>query len=94
MEGDKLKEMLKRVASGEISIDEAMLKIKTEPFEDLGFAKVDYHRGVRQGVPEIIYGEGKTAEQIIKIASNMVEHGQKTVLITRLDRRAADIIKE
>ncbi len=93
MEGDKLKEMLKRVASGEISIDEAMLKIKTEPFEDLGFAKVDYHRGVRQGVPEIIYGEGKTAEQIIKIASNMVEHGQKTVLITRLDRRAADIIK-
>lgn len=77
-----------------MSVDEAMLKFKTKPFEDLGFAKIDYHRGVRQGIAEIIYGAGKTPEQIIKITENMLFEGQKTVLITRISKEAAELAEK
>ena len=66
-----------------------MLKLKVEPFEDLGFAKVDHHRGIRQGAAEVIYGAGKTPEQIAKIAEKLHDGGQKTVLITRMSTEAA-----
>ena len=62
--------------------------LKLEPFQDLGYAKVDHHRELRQGVAEVIYGAGKTPEQIIRIASAMRERGQKTVLVTRIDQEA------
>lgn len=88
----KTRSMLERVASGKISVDEALLKLKTEPFDDIGYAKVDLHRGIRQGAGEVIYGEGKTADQIIGILSSMKNHGQDRVLITRLSRDKADII--
>lgn len=90
MEQKELKILLKKIADGEISVDDAMLKFKAAPFEDLGFAKIDHHRGVRQGTAEIIYGAGKTPQQITEIASNMLAHGQKTVLITRMSREAAE----
>jgi len=61
MDKTELKKLLRAVADGRITPDEAELKLKREPFEDMGFAKPDFHRGVRQGVPEVIYGEGKTA---------------------------------
>ena len=56
--------VLNKVASGEISCQDAMIKIRQEPFHELGFAKVDNHRGIRQGISEVIYGAGKTSEQI------------------------------
>lgn len=94
MEQKELKTLLEDVASGKLSADEAIIKFKTAPFEDLGFAKIDYHRSVRQGVSEVIYGEGKTAEQIIQIADNMLKNGQKTVLITRISEDKAILIKK
>ena len=87
-----IKEILEEVQRGDLSVDEALLKIKTEPFADIGYAKVDLHRQVRQGAAEVIYGAGKTAEQIIGIADTMRKNGQTTVLITRLSREAAGIV--
>ena len=85
------REILEKVASGEMTPEEAELQLKMKPFVDLGFAKPDLHRGLRQGVPEVIYGEGKTPEQIDAITKSLIEGGQKTVLITRLspDKAAA-----
>lgn len=85
--------MLNSVASGEISVDEAVTKFKTAPFEDLGFAKPDYHRAIRQGASEVIYGAGKTPEQIAQIAENLLKNGQRTVLITRMSSEAAEFVK-
>ena len=86
------REILEKVASGEMTPDEAELQLKMKPFVDLGFAKPDLHRGLRQGVPEVIYGEGKTPEQIDKITSSLLEGGQKTVLITRLSAEKASVL--
>ena len=93
MEND-IKNILTEVQSGALSVDEALLKIKTEPYEDLGFAKVDLHRKVRQGAAEVIYGAGKTADEIIKIVQSLEAHGQTSVLITRLDKDKAAAVGE
>ena len=85
----EIKKTLEAVQRGEMSVDEALLKIKTEPFEDIGYAKVDLHRRARQGAAEVIYGAGKTPEQIVGIVKTMLESGQETVLITRLGKEAA-----
>lgn len=93
MDKHELTELLCRVADGSVSPDEAALKLKMQPFEEIGeYAKVDMHRGIRQGVPEVIYGAGKTKEQILGIARTMLQNGQQTVLITRLCREAADFV--
>ena len=68
--------ILEAVKRGELSVDDAALKIKVKPFEDIGYAKVDLHRKVRQGAAEVIYGAGKNAEQISGIASAMRGSGQ------------------
>ena len=78
------KTLLEAVKNGELSVEQALAALKKKPFEDLGYAKVDLHRRVRQGAAEVIYGAGKTPEQILKITQAMLAHGQKTVLITRL----------
>lgn len=75
-----------------MSVDDALLAIKKEPFEDIGYAKIDLHRSIRQGMPEVIYGAGKTAEQITGIAAKMKQNGQDTILITRLSQDAAEQI--
>lgn len=90
----EIKSLLNKVANSEISVDDAMKKIKLMPFEDLGFAKPDHHRGIRQGVPEVIYGSGKTPQQICKIARSLRNNGQKTVLITRLDSQKAELCRK
>ncbi|MCD8363566.1 MAG: nickel pincer cofactor biosynthesis protein LarB [Lachnospiraceae bacterium] len=90
MEQKELRRMLEAVATGDMDVERAVLCLKEAPFEDLGFAKPDYHRAIRQGVAEVIYGEGKTPEQIRRIASAMQDHGQRTILITRMSREAAD----
>lgn len=88
------KDILKAVQSGNMSVDEALLKLKTEPYEDIGYAKVDLHRKVRQGVPEVIYGAGKTPEQIVGIIDAMKKNGQERILITRLSPESAEKIKK
>ena len=93
MENDT-RELLEKLAAGEISVDDALLKLKLKPFEDIGYAKVDTHRSVRQGVAEVIYGAGKTTEQILGIAQKMLENGQKTILITRLSKESAEEIQK
>ena len=85
----EVKAILEAVQSGGMSVEEALLKIRTAPYEDIGFAKVDLHRQVRQGVAEVIYGAGKTSEQIDGIADAMKKNGQETILITRLSGEAA-----
>lgn len=94
MEQNELRKLLQGVADGKLSADDALIRIKNEPFEDLGYAKPDFHRKSRQGVSEVIYGEGKTAEQIIGISKSFIEHGQKDILITRLDKNKAEIINK
>ncbi len=94
MDQDDLRAVLDGVSKGSVSVDEAVLRIKMAPFEDLGFAKVDSHRGVRQGIPEIVFGAGKTPEQILAILDAMMDSGERSVLITRLSELAASRISE
>ena len=81
--------LLRSVAAGETAPEEALLELKTEPFADLGYAKVDFHRGVRQGAAEVVYGASKTAEQILGIAQAMGGRGCRNILITRMDPEKA-----
>lgn len=94
MDKKELQKLLCQVADGAMKPEEALLKIKTEPYKEMGFAKLDTHRGIRQGMAEVIYGAGKTKEQILKIAQAMQEEGEKTVLITRLSREAAEYLSD
>ena len=87
------KQILERVRAGELSVDDALLQFKTAPYADVGFAKVDLHRRVRQGVPEVIYGAGKTPRQISGILDVMQQNGQERVLITRLSPDKAGVLQ-
>lgn len=91
---NELRQLLEDVRDGSVSIDEAVLKLKKKPYEDLDYAKVDLHRQVRQGATEVIYGAGKTSGQIIGIVNALVNNGQETVLITRLDKEKAEAVKK
>lgn len=88
------RDTLEALSRGEITVEEALLVLKTKPFEDIGFAKVDTHRAIRQGVAEVIFGSGKTTEQIKGIVNTMLEAGQKTILITRLSGESAKELKK
>lgn len=93
MDKEDLRGFLEKIKRDEISIDEGIKTLNKEPFEDLGFAKLDSHRGLRQGVAEVVYGAGKTPEQIIKISKELIKN-QSGVLITRLSREASEIISK
>ena len=73
---DKLTTLLNQVQQNQITIDQAISSLRQLPFEDLGFSKIDYHRQLRQGFPEVIFCEGKTIEQVVKIAERLVDVGQ------------------
>lgn len=85
----EIKTLLEQVQAGTVSVEDAMLRLKGQPYEDIGYAKVDLHRQVRQGAAEVIYGAGKTAQQIAGILRSLEDNGQKNVLITRLDAEKA-----
>lgn len=92
---EEIRTMLEKVAAGEMTVEDAVLELKKEPFtaagfDDLGFAKLDTHRKLRQGAAEVIYGAGKTAEQIAGIVEAMKKRGQQVILITRLDKEKAE----
>lgn len=88
----ELIKLLEAVKAGDVSVNEAALKLKEKPFEDIGYAKVDLHREKMQGASEVIYGEGKTAEQIIGIVKALKENGQENILITRIDEVKAEAV--
>ena len=87
-----IRKLLESVRQGTTSVDDALLEIKKAPFEDIGYAKVDLHRKIRQGVAEVIYGAGKTPEQIAGIVDAMLHNGQKRILITRMSQEAAEFL--
>lgn len=89
-----VRQLLEDVRAGTMSIHEAERALKAKPYEDLGFANVDLHRQIRQGASEVIYGEGKTPEQIDKIVRTLCENGQTHVLITRLDADKANALMD
>ena len=84
----KLEDLLKKVKSGKTTLDEAMAQLKSLPFEDLGYARVDHHRSLRKGFPEVIWGEGKSSGQILSIMKQLKGKGQN-ILITRLEEKKA-----
>ena len=88
------KELLTKVAAGELSVDQAMLALKKAPYTDLGYAKLDHHRGIRQGAAEVIYGAGKTGEQIAGITKAALDSGEHTVLITRISPEKAAVVEQ
>ena len=93
MEQRELRALLERVAAGEATIDEAERSLRIAPFTELGYATVDNHRGMRQGVSEVVYGAGKTAEQIVGVCRALVDNGQERVLVTRLDAEKAAAVE-
>lgn len=88
------KELLQLVAEKKVSVDDALLELKKDPFEDLGFAKPDFHRKLRQGVGEVIYGAGKTPDQIAKISESFIKNNQSNILITRMSKEASDYVEK
>lgn len=94
MENEHIREILSDIESGKISASEGYSRLKLAPFEDLGYAKVDHHRAVRQGTPEVIYGASKTKEQMEGIIRNLLDHNPKNILITRLGAEAAGYLGE
>ena len=92
MESDAIEKILESVAAGKTTPAEALLSLKKEPFTDLGYAKVDHHRALRQNATEVIYGEGKTPDQIRGIAESLQQGGAKTVLITRMKPEAVSLM--
>jgi NCAIR mutase (PurE)-related protein len=88
---ERLMELLERVRSGALRPDAAARELENLPFEDLGYARVDHHRALRQGLPEVILGQGKTPEQIAGIAERLFAGGQN-VLVTRLAADAVPVV--
>jgi len=93
MNQDRILELLNSVRKGEVPPDEALLRLKMEPFEELGYAKVDHHRELRHGIPEVVFGGGKTVEQIAGIVRSLKERGNHNILITRLTPDRAEALK-
>jgi hypothetical protein len=82
MNQDQLRSLLEQVRSGSVEIDSALDRLRHMPFEDLGFAKVDHHRALRHGIPEVVFGKGKTPDQVSAIVQSLLNRAQN-VLVTR-----------
>ena len=85
MEEARLRSLLERVSRGQLTVSGAIDRLKVLPFEDLGFAKIDHHRTLRRGTPEVIFCEGKTAKEIVKISKNIIAQGVN-LLATRCSK--------
>ncbi len=94
MNQTELRELLEQVAQGRITVEAAALALRQAPYRDLGYAKTDGHRGIRQGAAEVIYGPGKTHDQIAGITAELLAQGEKTLLITRLEPEKAARVQE
>lgn len=92
MDKDELKNLLNRVAQGQIDPDQALDSLIDLPFEDLGFANLDHHRHLRNGFPEVVFGMNKTAEQITALARALNNHGAHA-LVTRVSPEKAEAVR-
>ncbi|MBM3812071.1 MAG: nickel pincer cofactor biosynthesis protein LarB [Acidimicrobiia bacterium] len=93
MDQHRLKSLLEQVREGSVGIDDALAQMRHMPFEDLGFAKVDHHRAIRHGMPEVIFGKGKSPEHVLGIASRVLEQSGN-LLATRTEPAAAELVKQ
>lgn len=93
MDTNYISKLLKQVADHEINVEDAMQHLKNLPYEDIGYANIDQHRNLRTGQAEVIFGQGKTPEQIAGIVSHM-RTDNKTVLVTRTDEKDFAAVKE
>jgi hypothetical protein len=91
MTEDHIRELLTGVRSGAVEIDQAIERMRHMPFEDLGFAKLDHHRALRHGIPEVVFALGKTTEQVVSIAERLADRAPN-VLITRTDAAKAQAL--
>jgi NCAIR mutase (PurE)-related protein len=91
MDQDQLRTLFEQVRTGAVDIEAAMGRMRHMPFEDLGFAKVDHHRALRHGMPEVIFAQGKTPEQVVAIAESLLANAHN-VLITRAGRECAALV--
>lgn len=92
MRRERVRDLLGRVADGSVDIESALASLAHEPTESLGFATIDHHRALRQGFPEVVYGAGKTVEQVVTIAQRIAERGEG-VLVTRVDAEAVSPLR-
>ncbi len=92
MDRNSLRELLVCLSKGEITVESCLERLKTLPFEDLGFACIDHHRSLRRGISEVIFGEGKEVNEIIAIMEQMIGHGDN-ILVTRLSPEKAKVIQ-
>jgi pyridinium-3,5-biscarboxylic acid mononucleotide synthase len=92
MDEPQLRSLLEQVREGAVDVDAALDRLRHMPFEDLGFAKLDHHRAIRQGMPEVVFGKGKTPGQIEQIALHLLQRASN-VLITRAGEESAALIK-
>jgi len=92
MNQEQLRELLESVRSGAVGVDAALERVRHLPFEDIGFAKVDHHRALRHGMPEVILAEGKTPGQVAEIAGRLLAR-TPNVLITRADEAVASCVR-
>lgn len=92
MDKKEILDLLHEIRDGKTAPEDALLKMQTMPFKDLGYAKVDLHRAFRQSVAEVVFGEKKTPEQIKGIAESMIESGIDNILITRISKQTADFL--
>ena len=93
MTPDSIRKLFEQVKKGKLSPDEAVARLRHLPFEDLGFAKVDHHRPLRVGMPEVIFGQGKTAKQVAEIFARLARHGSN-VLVTRASEQQFAAVKK
>ncbi|HEY7387359.1 MAG TPA: nickel pincer cofactor biosynthesis protein LarB [Bryobacteraceae bacterium] len=91
MDSGQLRQLLDQVHSGTLTVDAALTRLHHLPYEDLGFAKVDHHRALRHGIPEVVFAQGKTPDQVVVIAQRLLETSSN-VLITRTDRQCAEAV--
>ncbi len=89
---DRLKGLLGELAAGGIGVDDALFKLRGMPFEDLGFAKLDHHRQIRKGFPEVVYCPGKAPEHVVAIIKAMAETGDENILATRASQELYDLV--
>jgi NCAIR mutase (PurE)-related protein len=93
MDQEQLRSLLEQVREGATDVNAALERLRHMPFEDLGFAKVDHHRALRHGMPEVIFAKGKTPDQVQAIAAKLLERS-RNLLITRADATMAEMIRE
>ncbi|NDD62950.1 MAG: nickel pincer cofactor biosynthesis protein LarB [Acidobacteria bacterium] len=93
MDQTRLRNILQSYKDGQVELDQVVADLRHLPFEDLGFAHVDHHRALRQGFPEVIFGQGKTPEQVGGIAERLLERSSN-LLVTRTNREAFDVVQK